>query len=86
MFQQAIKFSTENSLPDWVQPSQLFCGFGIMSRQSRWGIAFNYEFEKALLIPLEIVVHELVFIPISGVRKWNKIPHLSKIARKESQK
>lgn len=35
-----------------------------MSRQSRWSIAFYYEFEKALLIPLAIIVHELVFIPI----------------------
>lgn len=84
MFQQAIKFSTENSLPDRVQPSQLFCGFRVMSRQSRWSIAFKYEFENALLIPLEIIVHELVFIPILGIRKLNKIPQLSKIAQKES--
>lgn len=55
-----------------------------MSRQSRWSIAFNYEFENALLIPLAIVVHEVVFIPLLGIRKLNKTPQLSKIA-KESQ-
>lgn len=35
-----------------------------MSRQSRWNIAFYYVFENALLIPLAIIVHELVFIHI----------------------
>ena len=47
-------------------------------------MAFNYEFENALLIPLVVAVHELVFIPILGVRKWNETPHLSRTAQKES--
>lgn len=72
MFQRGIKFSTENSLPDRVQRSQLFCGFRIMSKQRRWSIVFNYESENASLILLAIAVHELVFIPILGIRKLNK--------------
>lgn len=47
-------------------------------------MAFNYEFENALII-LAVTVHELVFIPILGLRKWNKIPQMSKTAQKESQ-
>lgn len=45
-------------------------------------MAFNYEFENALLIPVAVAVHELVFIPVLGVRKQNKTPACLRLHRK----